>query len=379
MKSNQKLAYVLAASGMLSGYFHSSAQAAAVPVFNFPDPSSYAILYDDFYSFSMPILSAAATGFTDQTPTYGNGSLYYINTANTIQDALVVGTGSGGSQNNTDLGLTGFYEDGYDFPNVNGNGVATFSTTTATNPDNNGVPNLDQATTWDISLASLRDYLTIDGVLYDMVAYFNNNQQNDDGPDLFGDNNLWAYAEVTVEDTDGGGGSQTFYFRDLVSQYTLIMNASADLADNGIMDGSATYTNPFPDNGGMYVLSGGTVTLCFDYNNGLDNTLGSTPVACTPGTYDWSYDFEHNLGQNDVAYGITSLELNAIIHDLNSVYDVMRVRVDFDQLNNGYENLYIGAACVNCGSEVPEPNALALFALGLIGVGWMSRRHLMRS
>ena len=79
-------------------------QANPVPVYSYPDPSSYAVLYGDFYSFSLPILSAAVTGFTNVT--YNNSSAYYINTANTIQDALVIGTGSGGSQKNSDLNLT---------------------------------------------------------------------------------------------------------------------------------------------------------------------------------------------------------------------------------------------------------------------------------
>ncbi len=41
------------------------AQSNPVPVFDYPDPSSFAVPYGDFYSFSLPILSAAATGYTN--------------------------------------------------------------------------------------------------------------------------------------------------------------------------------------------------------------------------------------------------------------------------------------------------------------------------
>ncbi len=336
-----------------------SVQANPVPVYSYPDPTGYAVLYGDFYSFSLPILSAAVTGFTNLN--YNNGSAYYINTSNTIQDALVIGTGSGGNQNNADLNLTtglpgSFVQNGYDFPNVTGNGTATFSTTTATQPGGAGSVSYDNTGTWDISLDALRKYLTIGGVQYDMVAYFNNNQQKR----TVEANNLWAWASVTLEDTDGAGGSQTFYFRNSG-------NSALDLF--GHQD---------------YVLSGGPVTLCLKYNNGTNNLAGSTSLgtttslaSCQTAGGNWINTFEHNLGQNDVAYGITSMGLNELLLDSQSGFDVMRVRVDFGALNNGYEDLYIGAACIgrDCGNQVAEPNALALAALGLLGMGWLGRRR----
>lgn len=330
-----KIRHCLSALALVSSAF--VAHAGPVPVYSYPDPSAFAIQYGDFYSFSLPILSSAVTGFSRASVNYGPGSAYYINTANVIQDALVVGTGAGGNQVNSDLGLTGFVQKGYDFPNVAGNGLGSYDTMTAAEPGGTGNPAYDKAGTWDIQLSALRQYLTQGGIQYDLVAYFNNNQQNRS----VASNNLWARAEITLTDTDTN------------STKTLLFN------------------NPTSGHGD-YVLSGGPVTLCFNYTNPLNTGANDprTEVSCA-GPHTSESTYEHNLGQNAVAYGLTSLDLNSILLDLNSAYDLMSVRVQFEDLNNGYENLYLAAACINrqCGGDIPEPGSLALLGLGLAALG----------
>lgn len=303
-----------------------SAQSALVPVYNYGDPTQFAAQYGDFYSFSLPILSSAVQGFTKSSVNYGSGSPYFINTANVIQDALVVGTGAGGSQNNADLGLpSGSVSDGYDFPNVSPNASGTFS-----------------FSGWRVTLDALRQYLKVGGVLYDMMGYFNNNQTQKDI-------DLWAKAKVTL--TGANKTDQVFEFK------------------NGYS------ANP------PYVLSGGDVTLCFQWADPTNtgNNDFRVEVACNPNDSTQMHStYKHNLGQNNVSYGLTSLGLNAILRDLNSGYTEMTIDVDFQGLNNGYENLYIGAACVarECGAgDVPEPGTMVLFGMALAGLGWTRCRQ----
>lgn len=300
--------------------------AAPVPVLNFPTPSfPYAVQYGDFASYSMPILDWASTS--------SGGPAFSFNTANTIQDALVVGTGSAHT-NNQDLGLTGATPNGFDFPNIaNQNVTQDWSTTTAE----------ANRTSWNISISALQDYLTIGGIQHDLVAYFNNNQTRTNP-------NLWAWAQVTLV---GANNTMDFFFRDTNS------------------------SGPTAFNHDDYVFSGHEVELCFSsatqtVANLIDCNVADQTLIKSRKT------FVHNLGQNDVGYAIYSQQLSQLIW--SNQFTEMRIRVDFAGLNNGYENLFLGAACVKgsqqCRStDVPEPGIISLLALSMLGLAGFSRRN----
>lgn len=303
-----------------------SAFAAPVPVLNFPTPTfPYAVQYGDFASYSMPILDWASTS--------SGGPAFSFNTANTIQDALVVGTGSAHT-NNQDLGLTGATPDGFNFPNITNNSTQNWSTTTAE----------ANRTSWNISISALQDYLTIGGIQHDLVAYFNNNQTRRDP-------NLWAWAQVSL--VDANNNTTDFFFRDT--------NSAGPASVFGHGD---------------YVFSGHEVELCFSSATQTVANLIDCNVADQT-LIKSRKSFVHNLGQNDVGYAIYSQQLSQMIW--SNQFTEMRIRVDFSGLNNGYENLFLGAACVQgsqqCRSiDVPEPGMISLLALSMLGLAGFSRR-----
>ena len=126
-----------------------------------------------------------------------------------MQDFVVVGTGSATGQSGINTDFSTQIDHAYDTPN-NGN----FTTSTASDPTNgptiasvSGSP-ADSLVAWDTTLVALRNALTINGVRQDMLIGYDFNETGG----LAGQGvEIWAL--VTVRDVDGvldAGLNKTF-------------------------------------------------------------------------------------------------------------------------------------------------------------------------
>jgi len=133
----------------------------------------------------------------------------------------------------------------------------------------------------------------------------------------------------------------------------------------------------------------GSVTLTDDLGN-VTKVLkfGDGPTAddyvLAEGNYDSGIGtIDHNLGANDAAYAVFSLELNEILKTAGfGGSTVMQVSLDMVDLNNGYEQLFIQRATVLGPDDpvivvdaVPEPVTATMGLLGLGALAMSIRRR----
>jgi len=329
------------------------------------------VQYGDGQSYSLPIAQI-------QDNCTSPGCPYRVaSTPGQIQDLIVVATGSSGMGVNTNFAGM---DNAYSTPSgVSGSNF--FSTGTVVDPNEVSSFTGDSSSTWDSTLSALETFLAGD----DMVFMFNNNNLN--GANL---QSLAAWMQITLTD-DQGDVFSIYDFTNDNGRYDLISEGGGGtfLGDVGSYTSDGSGPDGNTNDNTDYVLSGGPICINTD-------GLVPVPVPCDgSGILPVSEGpVNHNLGADEVAYAVLFPELNDELNDLFSQLTAQQMedytlnidlRLGCDptlfgndedaelcsgalsgfgkNLNNGYEQLFIGTSTRPV--QTPEPKSLMIFVLAM--------------
>ena len=365
--------------------------------------------YGDGLSYSMPIANYQFGYNTN------NGPYAISSTPGAIKDLIVIATGTNG--NPVTSNGSGF-DKAYETP-TGKSGSTYFYPNAGTSRGSEGTIANNLDSTWDANVASLANFVGGE----QMVFFFNNNNINSGASS---NQTLAAWAQIWITDANGNLVGDVYEFsNNSAADGSSVGNPYAIVTEGGggeFFGDPAGFTATNVNNPGQgpvntngfadtdYVVSGGAI--CVATGGGLPVP---TPTSCSatqadldalygPGT-SLSPQINHNLGADHVAYSVIFPELNAALAALGGDLNQYTMHVDvrmgcmanttsFDEcgvsngewgnaLNNGYEQIFIGRAIVDCPPELPEcqppevptPNTISMFGLGLVTL-WLYRRRL---
>jgi len=264
-----------------------------------------------------------------------------------IKDGVVIYTGAGGKGVNTNF-------NGMDnaFAAPSGSGAQNFTTTKAGTDPGQPVPFAGDVQSWDSTIAAFNTFLNGSTPIF----FFNQNDTNNDGtngacPGALSGQDVCVYASITFVDLDG-----------IAPNLVLELEAPTRPFTSG-----PAVTDGVPTLPAELVLAKGDV--CLD-NTGAQTDCAGPNVAIGP--------VNHNLGADHAAYAAFSDQLNALLATcaVSCPWDVIQIRLDLTDINNGFEQLFILTA--EQVTQIPEPGTLILLGAGMVGLGAAAWRRRQR-
>jgi hypothetical protein len=359
-----------------------SAQAqwdGSLPALGDPNTSQ---VYQDFTIFSLNYLSnlrAVNPSYPGLTsPTYNVQS-----SPGQLLPELVAVTGNAGQVSNN-LDTCGVLcDNAYDYPPPQ----ATFFSSFAVADPNVAVPGEPTRSTWTATASALRTFLQG----RDMVAMFNLNEDSGGAPNTLDGQALLVSARVQLTD-QMGNVLYSFYLG--ANNALGLPQTARDVWESGALEPEADPTNTGAGNeaGGaegneLYNPMLGTAPgnlgmfsadprwayvhgqIAVDTTTGLFLGFGTCVELALPNCTT----INQNLGANEVAFSAFNQQLSDLINDPTNGVFFMNVDFVTAGQSNGFEQLFIVAADIP--NRVPEPTALSLFGLGLLGAAVSRRRR----
>lgn len=363
-------------------------------------------------------MSPLPTATTANSVSFGDGLTYslalpsinitYGSGPGQIQNCIVIATGTSGQPINNNSSL--FIDNPYQTPTGTDQQPSNpyFRTgDPVTSPDPGGALQFvgDTATSWDIRLATLSQFLAGG----QMVVMFNHNQTNS-GDAINQSLAIWAQIRLV----DDAGVLPTLYFYVASSPGTALPNFGTPGDNTAVYTGpqtlpTSTYptgadgtcsnpTNPggtFPQGG---VGFGTNSDACYMVQaRGQVCLNGTTDVPEPCGATAGQTVLNNNLGADRVANAVLFPEIQAFLNLAGfGGYDVLQADIRMGcnpatfasaggttgesfspcpagfVLNNGYEQIFITST--EQPTIIPEPAPLALVSLGLVLLGFQLRR-----
>nr|WP_315241447.1 PEP-CTERM sorting domain-containing protein [uncultured Albidiferax sp.] len=303
-----------------------------------PCTGSNCLQYTDFSVYSLALINLQGGG--SGAPTTGQPGFVSAATGQ-IQNYVVVGVNAQGVEVNTNIaGIDNAY-------NTPSGGASTF--TNLTTDVSNG-PSAGDGNSWQASIATLSSQF----LNSKFVAFFSFTEPGTSSPPkpLLGAD-LLIWAKISAIDLQDPFATKSFYLQPNGSVLNNDPLASALPPDTTLGD-----SGPW-----VYVHSkmcvAGTTFVSFP------DVTGSCPVG--------SSIKDTNTGQNNASFALYNAELDAIIHDGLTPFDVLQVDWEMAYINGGGEAAWFQPFDV-AGSSVPEPSTMMLMAVALLGL-WGTQRN----